>query len=176
MIVELIPKKERKPIFGQMFFLIVSVVLLAAVVSAFFLLQQSIRNARAEFSTLEKTFVEDIRPVEEELSASLQGYRGKTEILKATLQERKNALAFFALLEETAHPEVFFRSLTGDMETSVFVLEGEAQDFIALEQQRLIWNNQEEFQSELQGIKLGGEGAAEFTVEFIINPELLNPI
>ena len=62
------------------------------------------------------------------------------------------------------------------MKTRVFELEGEAQDFIVLAQQRLIWNSKEEFQSELRNIRLNEEGAVEFTVEFIVAPEILDPI
>jgi len=176
MAVEFIPKQEQKPIFGQMFFVIVSIVLVAGVALSAFLLQQSSRSAREEFAALNKTFVEEIQPLEEELSAKLQGYREKTEVLKSVLDEKKNALAFLALLEQTTHPGVFFKSLSGSMKTGVFELEGEAQDFLVLEQQRLIWNNQEEFQSELHNIRLNKEGAAGFTVEFNVAPEILDPI
>ena len=175
MIVEFIPKQEQKPIFGQMFFVIVSIVLVVGIAFSIFLLQQSVRSAREEFAVLNKTFVEEIRPLEEELSAKLQGYKGKTEVLKSVLDEKKNVLAFLTLLEQTTHSGIFFKSLKGNMKTGVFELEGEAENFLVLEQQRLIWNNQEEFQSELQNIRLSEEGAAEFMVEFIVAPEILNP-
>lgn len=176
MVVEFIPKQEQKPIFGQMFFVIVSIVLVAGVVFSILLLQQSVEAAREEFAALNKTFVEEIQPFKEELSAKLQDYKEKTEVLKSVLDEKKNALAFLALLEQTTHPGVFFKSLSGSMKTRVFELEGEAQDFIVLEQQRLIWNSKEEFQSELRNIRLNEEGAVEFTVEFIVAPEILDPI
>lgn len=176
MAVEFIPKQEQKPIFGQMFFVIVSFVLLAGVAFSIFFLQQSVEGARKEFAALDKTFTEEIRPLKEELSAKLQDYKEKTEVLKSVLDERKNALAFLDLLEQTTHPDVFFGTLNGDMKTGVFELEGEAQDFIVLEQQRLIWNNKEELQSELKNISLNEGGAAGFTVEFIIAPEILAPI
>jgi len=176
MVVEFIPKQEQKPIFGQMFFVIVSIVLVASVAFSIFLLQQSVRSAREEFAALNKTFTEEIRPLEEELSVKLEGYKGKTEVLKSVLEQRKNAPAFLTLLEQTTHTDIFFKSLNGDIKTGVFELEGEAQNFLVLEQQRLIWNNQEKFQSELLDITLNEEGAAGFMVKFIVAPEILDPI
>ena len=107
--VELIPKREQKPIFGQVFFLIVSVAVLGAVATAFFVFQQLVRNEGELLEVLEKRFVQDTRPLEEELAAQLQDYKKKTEILRAVLDERKNALAFFGLLEQTSHPGVVFQ-------------------------------------------------------------------
>ncbi|HCM36331.1 MAG TPA: hypothetical protein DIS53_00110 [Candidatus Wildermuthbacteria bacterium] len=174
MMVELIPKRERKPIFGQVFFLIVSLAVLASATAAFLILQQLIANAHEELGRLEKTLTEDTRPLEEELSSRLLGYRRKTEILQGVLDERKAILPFFEILETTTHPGVFFRTFQGNPKTGVFTLEGEAQSFFALEQQRLAWENREEFESKLRDIRLGAGGSSLFTVEFTVNPGFLD--
>ena len=174
--VGLIPQKVQKPIFGQIFFLIVSVAALGAVATAFFVFQQLGDNTREVLEVLEKRFVEDTRPLEEELAAQLQDYKKKTEILRAVLDERKNALAFFRILEETSHPDVVFQELKGDVKTGAFVLAGEAQNFFVLEQQRLVWEKQQEFNALLRDIQLDEGGRSSFEVEFVVKPEILDSI
>ncbi|MBI2098589.1 MAG: hypothetical protein HYT49_02930 [Candidatus Wildermuthbacteria bacterium] len=176
MIVEFIPKQEQKPIFGQVFFLIVSAAVLAGVVVAFFILQQLLHSARLELNQVEKTLVEDTKPLEEELFSELQEYKRQTEILKVVLLERKILLPFFSLLERTTHPDVFFQTFQGDAKTGVFELEGEARDFFVLEQQRLAWKGLGEFETELSGIKLGDEGSGLFEAKFVVRPGLLDPL
>ena len=174
MMVELIPKREQKPIFGQMFFLIVSAAVLAAVVASFFILQQLIESKHAEREQLELTFVEDTRPLEEELSSRLLGYKKQVDALSSVLRERKTLLPFFALLERTTHPDVFFRSFDGNAATGVLRLNGEAESFFVLEQQRLAWENRTEFAYKLSGLQLGQGGAASFSVEFVVTPGFLD--
>ena len=174
--VELIPKKEQKPIFGQIFFLIVSLCALLAVAIAFFVFRQLVENEREVLGVLEKRFLEDTRPLEEELAMQLQSARKKTEILGTVLDERKNALVFFRLLEQTTHPGVVFQKLEGNVKTGIFVLGGEAQDFVVLEQQRLVWEAQEGFSAILRDIQLSDEGKSSFEVEFVVKPEVLDSI
>lgn len=174
--VELIPRKEQKQIFGQVFFLILSVAMFFAVAVAFFVLQQLARDAREVLEVLEERFVRDTRPLEEELAAQLQDSKKKTEVLRAVLDDRKNVLAFFRLLEQTSHPGVVFQHFTGDIKTNTFMLTGEAQSFFVLEQQRLVWEKQQEFSAILRDIQLGEESRSNFEVEFVVKPEILDSI
>ncbi|HEY4509539.1 MAG TPA: hypothetical protein VJC15_00950 [Candidatus Paceibacterota bacterium] len=174
--VELIPKKEQKPVFGQVFFLIISVAMLCAVALAFFVFKQLARDAREVLEVLEQRFSQDTRPLEEELTAQLQGYKRKTEMLRTVLDERKNVLAFFELLEQTSHPGVVFGEFTGDAKTGTFTLMGEAQNFFVLEQQRLVWKEQKEFRYMLNDIQLGEGGKSGFEVEFVVEPKILDSI
>src|SRR3990167_5908998 len=89
----------------------------------------------------------------------------KTEMLRTVLDERKNVLAFFELLEQTSHPGVVFGEFTGDAKTGTFTLMGEAQNFFVLEQQRLVWKEQKEFRYMLNDIQLGEGGKSGFEVE-----------
>jgi|SRR3989344_7599187 len=173
--VELIPKKEQKPIFGQVFFLIVSLAALFVVATAFFVFQQLDRNAREVRGVLEKR-LQDIQPIEEALVAQLQEYKKKTEMLRIVLGERRNTLAFFRLLEDMSHPGVVFGALKGDVGTGTFVLTGEAQNFFVLEQQRLVWREREEFDFVLRDVQLGQGGRSNFAVDFVVKPEILDPI
>lgn len=174
--VELIPKKEQKPIFGQVFFLIVSVVVFLSIATAFFVFQQLARDAREVLEVLEKRFAEATRPLEEQLVAQLQGHKKKTEILRVVLGERKNVLAFFEVLEQTSHPGVVFEEFTGNTKTGTFVLGGEAQNFVVLEQQRLVWKKQQGFSATLRDIQLGEGNRSTFEAEFVVKPEILDSI
>jgi len=174
--VEIIPREEQKPIFGQVFFLIVSFAMLLSVATAFFVFQQLARDAREVLAVLEERFTQSTRPLEEELAAQLQDDKKKIEILRAVLDERKNVLAFFKLLEQTTHPGVVFTEFTGDVKTGAFVLEGEAQNFFVLEQQRLVWKERQEFSAILRDIQLVQGGRSSFEVEFVLKPEALDSI
>ena len=176
MIVELIPKREKKPIFGQMFFIIVSLAALIGVIATFFVFRLFVENAKAELTRLERTFLEDTRPLEEELEKRLSEQKRKADLLYTVLEERRIFSPVFNFLEATTHPDVFFRSLQGDAETGVFSLEGEAINFLVLEQQRLVWNEQNSFVGHLESMSLGSGGTASFQVEFVANPELLRPL
>lgn len=172
--IDLIPKKEQKPIFGQVFFSIVSVAMLFAVAAAFFVFQQLAHNAREVLEVLEKRFVEDTRPLEEELAVQLQFDKKKTEILRGVLDERGDILGFFGFLEQTTHPGVTFQGLTGDVKTGAFLLTGRAQSFSVLEQQRLVWEKQQELSVMLRGITLDEGGQGGFEVEFALEPKVFD--
>ncbi|MEK7542327.1 MAG: hypothetical protein AAB524_01350 [Patescibacteria group bacterium] len=176
MIVELIPKKAEKPVFGQVFFLIVSLAALVGVAVSFFILQQVIGRARLDLDILEKQLMQDTRPQEEKLVAKLSGYKQKVEDFKFVAGERKNFLPFFELLERTTHPDIFFINLERVGDKNIMFLGGETKDFFALEQQRLLWKKEKEFQTvQLKEMLLSGEGNGSFKVEFTLSPELLVP-
>ena len=174
--VELIPKREQKPIFGQAFFLIVSVAVLLASATAFFVFQQLVRNEREILEVLERRFAQGTRLLEEEMSAQLQMHKKKTEVLRTVLDERKNVLVFFGLLEQTSHPGVVFEEFTGDAKTGIFTLKGEAENFVVLEQQRLVWKERQEFSTLLSNIELGEQGQSGFEVEFSGKPEIFDSL
>lgn len=173
--VELIPKRQPKPIFGQLFFVIISFAVLVGVGATYFALRQLIEAKSLERDRLNKVFIEDTRPEEEELSAALKQYRQQTDMLAAALNERSYYAPFFDLLETTTHPDVFFSTLQGDAKTGIFRLNGEATNFFVLEQQRLAWQGSNAFTANLESIQLGADGTSAFAVEFKISPEFLKP-
>lgn len=171
---ELIPKQERKPIFGQVFLFIVSIVVFVGVSVGTFVVQQLESDTRAALDILEKTLISDIQPREEELEKALLEYRQQTEDLKEILGMRKEFLAFFSFLEETTHPNIFFTDVESGAKNNAIVLSGVAADFFILEQQRAVWKEREELQSfRLQGLEITGRGG-EFRVEFWFVPGFLD--
>ncbi len=175
MIVELIPKKVEKPVFGQVFFLILSVAVLVGVGISFLVLTQLGNTTRTNLELLEKQLAEDTRPLELELSAKLSAYRQTVEDFKSAASERKNFLPFFELLERVTHPDVFFQNLSM-AGTNTMVLEGQTKDFFALEQQRLVWKKEQGFVNvQLKNLLLTSGSAGAFSVEFTLSPELLVP-
>ncbi len=174
MIVELIPKQIKKPVFGQVFFLIVSIAVLAGTAVSLFIFQQLIGTARANLAILEKQFSQDTQPQEQELAEKLVEYKQIVEDFKFVAGERKSFLPFFKVLEKTTHPDVFFLALDETDNANVLALDGATRNFFALEQQRLVWKELNEFQNvQLKGIKLTGTGSGSFKVEFTLTPELL---
>lgn len=172
--VELIPKQEKKPIFGQLFFFIVAVAVFAGVLVGVVVVRQLESDTREALDLLEKTLVSDVQPQEEELEKILLEYERQAEDLKEILKERKEFLAFFAFLEETTHPDIFFVDLQGGLSNSRVMLSGVAADFFILEQQRIVWREREELLSlKLQELEITESGGA-FEVEFLFVPDFLN--
>lgn len=176
MIVELIPKQEHKPIFGQVFFLILSAAALAGTTIAFLILQQLINTNRTNLDILEKQLFFNTQPLEQELAAKLLIYKQNTEDFKVAASERKTFLPFLDLLEKNTHPDVFFTNLEKGESADTFVLDGQTRNFFTLEQQRLVWKQQKQFENvQLTNIALGESETASFNVEFTVIPELLTP-
>lgn len=176
MAVELIPKKVGKPVFGQVFFLILSFVVLVGVGISFFVLQRFIETNRADLDLLNKQLAESTRPLEQELTTKLNAHKQNGEDFKFVAGKRKDFLPLFELLERATHPDVFFRNLKIADNQNAFVLDGVTRDFFALEQQRLVWNKEQGFESvRLSAMTLTTDKTGSFTVEFMVSPELLIP-
>lgn len=174
--VELIPRKQRKPVFGPAFFLIVSVVLAVGVSIGFFILKQLEADTRTALETIEKTLTEDTRPQEIQLETVLLEYKLKVEDLQGVLEKRKDFLSFFTFLEETVHPDIFFTGLESDMSKNQVSLEGEAADFVVLEQQRLVWSERGELQDfRLEDLEITSKGTGGFRVEFSFKRSFFKP-
>ncbi|HZX49952.1 MAG TPA: hypothetical protein VFE94_02250 [Candidatus Paceibacterota bacterium] len=167
MAIELIPRREEKPVFGRPFFLIISTVVFVGVAAGVLVLEQLASAKKDELNSLQRTFVQDTRPQEEELARQLQEYRAKIENLRLALDQRQDVLWLFEFLEDTLHPDVFLTEFENMRENS-FVFQGEAVNAFVLEQQRLVWEGQEGMQSvELKEIELLSSGRVEFQVEFV---------
>ena len=154
---------------------IISLAVLVGVSVTYFVLGQLIETGRLERDRLDRIFIEDTRPEEEELSAVLRQYQRQMNVLTDVLDERSYSEPFFTLLETTTHPDVFFSTLQGNSKTGVFRLSGEAASFIVLEQQRLAWRELNVAAARLEGIQFSPGGKSGFSVGFEVDPEILKP-
>ena len=172
--VELIPKKQRKPVFSQIFFIIISLAVAAGTGTGFFILEQVRASTELALESLDRVLIEDTRPLEMELETELETSKKKVEGLRAVLQERRNFLAFFSIIERSTHPDVSFESFEGTSESERFVLAGNAKDFVILEQQRQAWNTQSQFESvAIKDMGFTKDGRAGFEVEFLLKTDVL---
>lgn len=171
MIVELIPKQVQKPIFGPWFFLITSFLLLLGVATGFFILKHFHAQASESLRNLDQTFQQDIKPEEEMVQLEVSSYRQKVEYMKTVLGRRSDFSRLFDFLERAMHPEVFFVSFRVDAVDPKASLEGIASSFLALEQQRRIWAEQQDLRElNLESIELGSDGAITFGAVLHFDP------
>jgi hypothetical protein len=171
--VQLIPKQEKKPIFGQLFFLIIAIGVFAGTITAFVVFEQLRGQSLETRESLEETLVKDIRPREKEMEQEIKRYQEQLTALEEILAKRSIFLAFFDVLERTTHPNIFFSSMTGTLHGERLELSGEANDFFAIEQQRLVWEEEDTFEEMNMGnINLSKDGAAAFKVDFVVKREI----
>ncbi|HEX9722345.1 MAG TPA: hypothetical protein VGA53_03710 [Candidatus Paceibacterota bacterium] len=166
---DLIPKQEQKPLFGQWFFLIASFLLLAGVGIGFFVLDQLEQSSREALETIERTLQEEIQPQEQSLVEELQRAREKIDRFKLAAERRKDFLPLFQILEESTHEGVVFSSFQTNRQKAQITLAGTAQNFFVLEQQRLLWKRQPQIKEiVIQGMKLEQDGQVSFDADLTL--------
>ena len=170
--VDLIPKKQRKPVFSQVFFLLISSAVAIGIGVIFMVLEQVRASENLVVENLSKTLLEDTRPLEMDTEEALQEYKKEIEGVADALKERKDFLAFFALLEQSTHPDIVFTGMEEALGS--IVLMGEAENFAILEQQRQVWRTMGQFESvSIADMEITREGNAGFEVTFVLRPDVL---
>jgi len=175
--VELIPKKKKRPPFGKLFFIMVSLLLFAGIVIGFFILRTKQSDTREILNSLTTRLEQLTAPQQEEIEKELLLAQKKISDFVLILEERTDYLAVFELVESTTHPEVVLVSFAASMDSEEILLAGQAPSFRILEQQRLVWENEENIGNvTLESITLGDEkGGTDFRVELLASPDLVLP-
>jgi len=167
--VELIPRQERKPLFGQWFFFIASFLLIGGVGIGFFILDQLENNAKDILVSLQETLLRDTRPQEEALATELSAYKEKIDRLSAAASEREDFLRYFTFLEDSIIDGVYLTRFEADRDSAILAFEGVANSFLDLERQRLLWKSQEQIkQVDIMNMLLGGDGTISFQAELAL--------
>jgi len=167
--VDLIPKEEKKPLFGRWFFFIASALLLGSVGIGFFVLDRLERNAREILEGLEKTLVVDTQPQEQAIAVELTEYKEKMDRFRGAAAEREDFLPPFSLLEQSILDGVVLGSFEAANGPNQILLQGVADSFFVLEQQRLLWKEQEQIQKlDIRNMRLEQEGQVQFEAELFL--------
>jgi len=167
--VEIIPKQKQKPLFGQWFFLIASVLLLGGVAVGFFVLDQLEKNAREILEGLEETLAADTQPQEQAIVAELNEYKEKIDRFREAAAEREDFLPLFVLLEQSILDGVVLSRLESERGSNKIFIEGVADSFFVLEQQRLLWKQQEQIgKTDIRNMNLEQEGQVQFEAELML--------
>lgn len=171
--VELIPKQAKKPLFSLWFFLIASMLVFVSMVVVFFVLGHVIRNNMQILEGLEQRLSRDTTPQEKALASELVEYQTKIDAFAFAIEKRYNFSPLFDVLERSTHEGVVFESFEANRDEKRINVVGKATGFFILEQQRLLWEQEEGIvEARLAEIRLEGNGEVGFEAEFLVDPNL----
>jgi len=89
------------------------------------------------------------------------------------LQGHKRASSFFAFLEETCHPKIWFSEVELNLEQTRALLSGKTSNFQTLGQQIFIFREQASIaRVELINLSIGQEGETEFNFYLYFKPQI----
>ena len=171
--VEIIPKEIRRPLLSPLFILSLSGILFLGVLAGLFLITQTQSQTGTALRVLDERLGEEQTGEGETLQQELKASKEKIDDFGLVIERRKNLLAFFRILEETAHPNVVFTDFETDLEGNTIDIVGTATDFLSLGQQILVWKNRKEITSAtLTELALGQTGKKEFGISLSFSPDV----
>jgi len=89
-------------------------------------------------------------------------------------EKQKKLHNFFVLLEKSVHPKVWFSQVKLNPKEAEVFISGQAANFKVLDQQLLIFRQQESIKSvELTNFSIDKEGEAGFNFHFFFDPQIL---
>jgi len=100
-------------------------------------------------------------------------YEAKISAYKDLLSKHKKTENVFKLLEGLSHPGVWFSEFSFNTEKRAVTVSGTAKDFVALEQQLLIFKKEPLIENvTLSEISMGKEGGADFSLNLTIDSQV----
>jgi len=104
-----------------------------------------------------------------ELQEEILIFKTKVDDVADLLQRRKKLSNFFSFLETFVHPDIYFTSLSLNMDESKAILEGISNNFISLGQQILVFEQDSFIEGvELTNVSLEEEGQIEFSIQILL--------
>ena len=153
----------------HLFFSIILLFIFLGTYGYLFISSDSMENKITEKEKEIEEIVYKRRDIEEEVLS----YEEKINYFKKILEEHKNILNVFPIVENFSHPYVWFPSFTFDSKTRKVGLLGEAKDLTALGQQIMILKKTPNLQNvSISGIQIKDDGAS-FSLSFSISPQIL---
>lgn len=169
---EIIPKTQSQPLLLRSTVLYLGIFSLALAVLGFLGFQMFSSGAEKKIAEAEGILRSGKTAEERNLENTVLGYRNKIQDFSSFVAGQKDAVPFFTFLEETTHPEVFFREASLNVLENRVVLKGVTTDFRTLGEQAASLEKREELVSwRLSDVSLL-EGQAVFTLELLFSPKL----
>lgn len=170
--VEIIPKPAEKIPLWQNLLLLFSIVVLIAAVCGYFLLGHFQEKAREEIKRVEEDLASTETKERKELESQILKYQKKIDNFTFLFNRHKASSNFFEFLEEITHPKVWLSDLKINTEETTCNLSGEAENFVVLGQQLIIFQETNEIiKTDLPEIFLR-EGKIYFTFNLSLKPEI----
>ena len=171
MAIEIIPKPlAREPVWLNIVFYI-SIGLLVSIILSYLLLDYFQRNTERVVEEVKASLLVFQTSEEQELERSILRYQKKIDDFAFILKQHQVNSNFFTFFEEITHPEVRFSSI--NLTKSSAQLSGEAENFVVLNQQLLIFQTDPKISNtSLSQVSLGREGKVGFTFTLTLSPEI----
>ncbi len=171
--VNLIPKPAKKISKAQRIFLYSLVFILISLTLVYVVLVSMEQRAQSKIKKLEDQITAQKTTKMIELEREIKNYKREIDEYSSYLAEHLINTKFFNLLEETVHPQVTFNQLALHSDSSYAQMSGRANSFLALGQQLIIFNNNEEIQSfNLTGLSIDEKGYVIFSLSLLLNSSL----
>ena len=177
MAIDLTPKRKlQMPLWAMILGIVVLIALLFLVASYLFLflsaksIDKNIQAIEAETVDL----VKEIQAKESEVMAVQQ----RINDFSALFAKHRNIVNVFALLEQNVLPNVWFNDFEfNSLEDRTLVLEGNTNSFASIQQQVLIFEEQELIRKVvLQDISIGEEGGINFILGFTFHSDIFKAL
>ncbi|PIP24810.1 MAG: hypothetical protein COX34_02200 [Candidatus Nealsonbacteria bacterium CG23_combo_of_CG06-09_8_20_14_all_36_12] len=178
MAIEIIPKtKARRPIFLINFLFFLGIFLLVLTIIAYFYLNNRIEKSSQTLKNLEENILQKRTPEVENLEKEIDSWRQKIEDYNFLFSQHRNPTNLFEFLEKVTHPQVWWTDFTFDATIpNSLRLKGVTQDFSTLQQQLIIFQNENFVQKiNLNQVYFGKGGGVEFELEISLDLKILNP-
>ncbi|MFQ6049965.1 MAG: hypothetical protein ACE5J0_02940 [Candidatus Paceibacterales bacterium] len=171
--VEIIPKPiEEVPGWQKILFYFSILLLLGVIVSYFVLVflekksQVTLQNLE---ETLAKTKAQEIISLEKEIF----GHQKKIRDFSPLFEQHILTSKFFEFLEKKSHPRIFFSQVNLNSGVSKVVLSGQADSFLTLGQQLLIFEAETLIKGlSLSQVSISKEGKIEFVLDLSLSPKI----
>lgn len=171
--VNLIPKPAKKITKNQKILLYFLVFLVISLTVAYVLLISMKKEANARITELENQIeaqkTEDFAEIEE----TVKEYKSRVDEFTPFLEGHNILTKFFEFIEDNTHPRVYFSQLSLTANSSSVNLAGEADSFLSLGQQLIIFNKNDLVDGvSLSNISLSDQGGVLFSLRLILDNSL----
>lgn len=169
MAIEIIPKPLVKKSPWQNILLCFSIALMIVAILSYFILNNILEKKTQTFKDLDEKLIKLKTPEELNLEKEVLDYSKKIKDFSILIDSHLAASNFFKILERITHPKVWFNDIELRTKEARVSLSGEAEDFLTLGQQLLIF----EKEKEIQDLELSKVFLAEERIKFELNLSLL---
>ncbi len=171
--VNLIPRRKKKITKNQKILLYSLVFLLIGLTISYIVLISLNERAQAELVKVEEKIEGQKTQELKELEDKVQSQKTKVDLFSPYLESHIIITKFFDFIESKTHPHIYFSQLSVSANSSVVNLTGEADSFLSLGQQLIIFNNSEKIKNvSLSNISLGQKGEVLFNLKLSLIKEL----
>jgi uncharacterized membrane protein YvbJ len=171
--VNLIPKRKKKISKNQKILLYSLVFILIGLTTSYIVLMSLKNKAQAELVSLENQIEAQKSEELSDLEEVVQSYKIKVDQFGEYLNSHIIITKVFDFIEDNTHPHVFFSQLSLSSISYTVNLSGQADSFLSLGQQLIIFNNNEDIKGvSLSNISLSETGDILFNVRLTLNQEL----